>query len=93
VDGGVHLILIALFLIAPELRRLAAVFVWNRHAMPSTQPAMFRTPRANRVAFAAQIAFGFFLATMLANLSLRFYDADGGPGARRLTLTKGASRN
>jgi hypothetical protein len=81
-----HLILIALFLIAPELRRLAAVFVWNRPAVPSTQPALFSTPRANRVAFGAQIAFGLFLATMFANLSLRFYGADGGPGALRSPL-------
>jgi len=81
-----HLVLIALFLLAPEFRRLAAVFVWNRPAPPSTQPALFRTARANRIAFGAQIAFGLFLIAMFANVSVRFYRADGGPGAPRSPL-------
>jgi uncharacterized membrane protein YphA (DoxX/SURF4 family) len=81
-----HLIMIALFLIAPDYRRLAAVFVWNRPVQPSTQPALFRTPRANRVALGAQIAFGLFLVATFANLSLRFYAADAGPGAPRSPL-------
>lgn len=81
-----HLIVIALFLLVPELRRLAAVFVWNRPAQPLPQPALFDTPRANRIAFGTQIAFGLVLAATFANLSLRFYDADAGPGAPRSPL-------
>jgi uncharacterized membrane protein YphA (DoxX/SURF4 family) len=81
-----HLILIALFLIGPDLRRLAAVFVLNRAAAPSAHPALFRTARANRIALVAQIAFGVFLIAMFAGLSQRFYAADGGPGAPRSPL-------
>jgi len=81
-----HLILIALVLLAPDLRRLAAVLVLNRAAAAPTHPALFRTPRANRVALAAQIAFGGLLLVAFANLSQRFYSAEGGPGAPRSPL-------
>jgi uncharacterized membrane protein YphA (DoxX/SURF4 family) len=56
-----HLILMSLFLLAPELSRLADFFVWNRSVGPSTQPALFGTRRANRIALAAQIVLGVWL--------------------------------
>jgi uncharacterized membrane protein YphA (DoxX/SURF4 family) len=56
-----HLILMVLFLLAPELRRLASFFFLNRPAGPSTQPQLFRSRRANQLAFALQIIFGIFL--------------------------------
>jgi hypothetical protein len=59
-----HLILLCLMLLIPDVRRLANVFLLNRAANPSNQPSLFRTPRRNRIALAAQIAFGFLLLGM-----------------------------
>jgi hypothetical protein len=56
-----HLILMALFLLAPELSRLVRFFFLNRTAGPSTQPELFRGRRANRIALAAQVVFGIWL--------------------------------
>ncbi len=81
-----HLIAIALFLLAPDFRRLVNVLVLGRAAEASSQPALFSTLRANRLALAAQIAFGVSLIAMFTNLSLRFYVADGGAGAPRSPL-------
>ena len=81
-----HLILVSLLLLAPQFQRLANVLVLNRTALPSSEPVMFSTPRANRRALVAQIAFGMFLIAMFTNLSLRFYVADGGTGAPRSPL-------
>jgi len=59
-----HLILMALFLLVPELPRLADFFFRNRIAATSAQPELFRTPRANRIAAVAQILFGIGLVCM-----------------------------
>jgi uncharacterized membrane protein YphA (DoxX/SURF4 family) len=56
-----HLILMCLFLLAPELRRLADFFVLNRAPGASAQTALFATRRANRISVAAQISFGILL--------------------------------
>jgi uncharacterized membrane protein YphA (DoxX/SURF4 family) len=53
-----HLILMAMFLIAPEFSGLADFFLRNRAAGPSSEPDLFSTRRANRIALAAQILFG-----------------------------------
>ena len=52
-----HLVLLSLLLLAPDFRRLANLFVLDRPAGPSTQPPLFATPRANRIALAAQVVF------------------------------------
>ncbi|MGB6387086.1 MAG: hypothetical protein WBD25_17340 [Terriglobales bacterium] len=56
-----HLLLMALFLLAPELQRLADFFFRNRTAALSNQPQLFKTRRANRIALAAQIVFGLWI--------------------------------
>ncbi|MGC1106380.1 MAG: hypothetical protein WA876_07565 [Candidatus Acidiferrales bacterium] len=61
-----HLILISLFLLAPEAKRLANLFFLNRTAPPSSQQPLFQSVRANRIALAAQILFGVWLVS--ANL-------------------------
>jgi uncharacterized membrane protein YphA (DoxX/SURF4 family) len=61
-----HLILLSLFLLAPDLRRLANLFFLNRVAEPSTQPPLFATPHANRIAIAMQIVIGVWLMGMNA---------------------------
>jgi hypothetical protein len=59
-----HLVLMALFLLAPDLPRLANLFFLNRPAGPSAEPQLFGTPRANRIALAVQILFGIWLVAL-----------------------------
>jgi hypothetical protein len=61
-----HLILLSLFLLAPDLRRLEDFFFHNRAVAPSAEPQLFNTRRANRVAFTVQIIFGIWLIGMNA---------------------------
>jgi uncharacterized membrane protein YphA (DoxX/SURF4 family) len=56
-----HLLLMAVFLLAPEFERLADFFFRNRTAGPSAQAELFRTRRANRIALAAQIFLGLWV--------------------------------
>ena len=59
-----HLILLSLFLLAPDLTRLANLFFLNRTASPSTQPPLFATARGNRIALVAQVVVGLALFGM-----------------------------
>ncbi len=56
-----HLILLSLFLVAPDLRRLAGVLLTDRVVEPSEHPPLFRSPRANQWALAAQVLLGLWL--------------------------------
>jgi hypothetical protein len=56
-----HLLLMALFLLTPEVHRLADFFFHNRNVMPSTQPQLFKMRRANLIAIVAQIVFGLWM--------------------------------
>ena len=56
-----HLILLSVFLLAPDLQRLANLFFLNRTAGVSTQPPLFATARANRMALAVQLLIGIVL--------------------------------
>ena len=74
-----HLLLIALFLLAPDVPRLIGFFLTNRSTPPGTLPSLLRTARANRIALAIQLAFGLYLAAMNLNSAhLRWYQAGGG---------------
>jgi uncharacterized membrane protein YphA (DoxX/SURF4 family) len=81
-----HLILLSLFLLAPDFRRLANVLVLNRPAPAREDPPLFRTTRANRIALVAQLAVGVYLIAIFTNLSLRFWEGPGGPGSPRSPL-------
>jgi len=63
-----HLLLMAVFLLAPEMSRLVEVFLRNRAVGPSTEAQLFRTRRANRIALTVQILFGVWLLGMNARL-------------------------
>jgi hypothetical protein len=56
-----HLLLMAVFLLAPEVFRLAKFFLLNRTVEPSRQPPLFRHARSNRIAYVAQIVFAAWL--------------------------------
>jgi len=81
-----HLLLMFGFLLAPDFRRLANVLVFNREAEPSSDPPLFATSRANRLALIAQLTFGLYLLVMFTSLATRSYYNDGGPGAARSPL-------
>lgn len=77
-----HLILLSLYLLTPEVRRLADFLFSGRAVGPSAQPQLFVTRRANRIGLAAQIVFGIWLLGMnvwSAQASWRLY---GGGSAK-----------
>lgn len=73
-----HLILLSLFLLAPDIQRLLDMFFFNRPVQPSAQFPLFATPRANRIAVVVQIAFGVFLMIMNAYGSWTLWYQFGG---------------
>jgi hypothetical protein len=81
-----HLILIALVLLAPDLRRLANVLLLDRPAGASAQPPLFATARANRRALAAQVAFGLYLLGVFTTVGIGFWNEPDAPGSPRSPL-------
>ncbi len=73
-----HLMLMSVILLAPDLRRMASVFVLDRAVEASGQPPLFHTARANRLALLAQVVFGLYLAAMFAGISVRQWNSEGG---------------
>ncbi|MBZ9643398.1 DoxX family protein [Streptomyces sp. PSKA30] len=73
-----HLILLSLVLLAPDFRRLANFFLSSRAVAPSTQPQLFRTRRANRIASAAQVALGLWILVPAVLSSWVLWDTVGG---------------
>jgi hypothetical protein len=80
-----HLILLSLFLLAPDVKRLADFFVLDRPAPRSSDRPLFRTARSNRIALVVQICVGIFL--LGANLygSISAYNVYG-PGRPKSAL-------
>jgi len=78
-----QLILMSLFLLAPDFPRLFNVFFRNE---ASTEPRLFETSRANKIALAVQIAFGLYLLGVYANISRTFWYAQGGGGSSKSPL-------
>jgi hypothetical protein len=56
-----HLLLMAVFLAWPGVRRLADLFVLNRRVEPAVEPSLFRNPRMSRAARVLGVAFLLFL--------------------------------
>lgn len=73
-----HLILLALFLLAPDVPRLVNFFFLNRTVEPSKPVPLFRTRRANRTALSAQIVVGLWLVGMNACGSRENWNIYGG---------------
>jgi hypothetical protein len=71
-----HLLAIAVFLLAPEARRLGRALV----ADPST------SLRASRRWLWAQLAFGLYLLAMFTRLAMLSWENPGGPGAPKSAL-------
>lgn len=56
-----HLLLMAVFLTAPDLRRLASLFVWNRRVLPAEQHPLFASRQGNRSALVFRTVFILYL--------------------------------
>jgi hypothetical protein len=56
-----HLLLMAVFLAAPDLKRLASLFVWNRRVPPAEQRPLFASRQANRAALVFRTVFILFV--------------------------------
>jgi len=76
---SLHLILMAVVLLAPEWRRLLNVLVLDRTASPSEQTPLFAGLTARRMAVVAQIVFGMCLIGMnVASARRSWYTYGGG---------------
>ena len=53
--------LMALFLLAPDWQRLVNFLLRDRAAAPPARPVLFKSLRANRIAFAVQVVFGLWM--------------------------------
>jgi hypothetical protein len=73
-----HLIVLAIFLLAPDMPRLVDLFFRNRPAGVSMQPPLFASVRSNRIALAAQIVFGLYMVGMYAYINWSFWEGAGG---------------
>jgi hypothetical protein len=82
---SLHLILISLFLLAPDAKRLANLFFLNRPAPASSEQPLFRSARANRAALVAQILFGVWLVGANLYGSISIYNVYG-PGRPKSSL-------
>ena len=56
-----HLILMSLFLLAPDAKRLVNLLILNREVEPSRLPAIGSTPKAQRLWTIGQVVFGAWL--------------------------------
>jgi hypothetical protein len=66
---ALHLLLIAAFLLLPDVRRLMNLFVLNREVEPGRRPPLFERRRLNRAAWAVQWLLGLFvLGTTLSSV-------------------------
>jgi len=74
---GFHLLLMSLFLLAPDLSRLADFFLLDRPVGRSTQPPLFRTRRANTVALGVQLLVGLYLLGNFTSIFLSYWYGDG----------------
>ena len=82
---SLHLLVMAAVLLAPDMRRLVAVFL-GRAAPAATHPPLFGSPRANRTALVAQVLLGAYLIATFAALSVRYWYGEGGGRAPRSAL-------
>jgi len=56
-----NLLLMSLFLLAPDMDRLCDFLFRNRGVGPPAHPDLFRSSRTNRIAFAVQALFGLWM--------------------------------
>ncbi|HEX2327518.1 MAG TPA: DoxX family protein [Candidatus Angelobacter sp.] len=73
-----HLILLACFLLAPDVPRLARVLFTDRATAPLRRAQLFSSTRANRIALVAQVVLGLWLLGLNLHTSRQFWSQFGG---------------
>jgi hypothetical protein len=76
------IVMMSVFLLAPDFSRLANFFFLNQPAGQSMEPPLLQSPRADRIATAGQIVFGFYLLAMYAYIGWTYWYIDGGGSPR-----------
>ena len=74
-----HLLLISVVLLVPQLRRLVDVLVLQRRSDPVTQPALFTSPRRNRIATMVQLGLGLWVFVGCLVPAVATWTSGGGP--------------
>jgi len=77
-----HLLLMAVFLMTPDLRRLAELFLFHRRVELYSGPALFRRKSVSRTVLAAQLLLGLWLSILClygAQSENKTFDANIGP--------------
>ncbi|MFI1916139.1 DoxX family protein [Nocardia sp. NPDC020380] len=72
-----HLVLMCLFILTPQARRLANILVLERYSEPATTPRGFRGERANRIAALATAALGIWVLAGGACMAWEGYRIQG----------------
>ncbi|MEC3914678.1 DoxX family protein [Nocardia sp. CDC160] len=72
-----HLVLMCLFVLAPQARRLANLLVLERPSAPVTQPPLFRGGRANGLIGLACAALGIWVLVGAVQMALEGYRVQG----------------
>ncbi|MFE3443882.1 DoxX family protein [Nocardia sp. NPDC059180] len=73
-----HLLLLSLLLLAPQAQRLANVLVLERPSEPATQPRLFDSAEANRIAALVQVLIGVWMLVGTVNTGLTAWNDFGG---------------
>jgi hypothetical protein len=79
---SLHLVVMSVFLIAPDMRRLADWFVMNRAVAPRPHPRYGSTARTQRVVNGLQVAFAVWASAFLIYGNLQSWKAYGGGAAK-----------
>jgi hypothetical protein len=77
-----HLLLMSLMLLAPQIRRLANVLVLERPSEPASQPRLFASPRANRIAALVQVLLGIWVLIGCVQVGWQAWHEYGGGRAK-----------
>jgi hypothetical protein len=77
-----HMLLMSLVLLAPQIRRLANVLVLERSSEPASQPVLFATPRANRIAALVQVLLGVWVLIGCIQVGWQAWNDYGGGRAK-----------
>jgi len=73
-----HLLMISVFLLTPQMGRLADFFLWNRTVVPEVRPSLFRSARANRIGAWVQVAFWIWVLALYSYQAATSWKSYGG---------------
>jgi hypothetical protein len=72
-----HLLLMSVFLLLPDVRRIANLFLFNRTVQPAQALPLFNRKWLNRTALILQVAFGLYVAGLTLSGSYQTYKKYG----------------